>query len=838
MGPIRAFTRPSLAAGDFGASASPYNHTPGFSAARRPCFAHTGMALGRQHTALAHPHLYNSICAADPLHAGLGSSPAAPPPCLFHFRILPPGAGPPDTRLAAAAHQDTGGAGQGATRPAATHERRKDIYEQHGWINGGEYECMNNDERKSKKKIGDNLWKIHKQENKCKKHGAHKRDAKTSQLKWGRFGAADLRKRNQDENKQKNKDKLKWKETPNEHHGVRSEEENESGSERREAKWSQDKAAPAASPLVSSTDDPCTPLSFPFSDDDDDDNNGREGKDNKQGSEELWPISDIVETEDEEGENQTCGHAQDTPGEARAPACPPVPAVADTAADDAECAAAVIPQPLPSTADDDKAIPTQDGNPEHEDASGALDALQAWQDSPPPEARSDLHKDSDVDDNDLEDQMEQDNEEKRTSGDEECPRDGVRVTPRLRHRSYRQFLLMRERRSRVFLKARSYHLGRWFVTHFTHPYPSKDQKDTLAATTSMTRNQVSEWFGNMRRRIREATRGLGVCWEERVRLYNTVITGKSEPLPILPGDAINTWVPPVAEAESPSLDPQEEVSASPKFKKALMQRYLNTSFESPPQHTPGGNPCPPSTPTSLTPPLEDMSISQGHNKSFESSKSSAVTPHVLPLCTSSPRESFQARWNTSFQHVKDSKYPAVTPRLLDKADSRFKFFGGRGQGEEEGRVVRKYERQRSQEYSSTTFKRQKTDRDPSQTSAPCGSSLPPEPRQASGQGWRALASTSTAQFQPSSWMVRRPFVDVRSSDEEGGAGRCVRKPEELAAAYTLMEMHTDATATHGLRSSPFAPVVLASGTAQKASTSISFPHPADFFASCKVLCTD
>lgn len=59
--------------------------------------------------------------------------------------------------------------------------------------------------------------------------------------------------------------------------------------------------------------------------------------------------------------------------------------------------------------------------------------------------------------------------------------------------------------------------------------------------------QVSEWFGNMRRRIREATRGLGVCWEERVRLYNTVITGKSEPLPIQPGDAINTWMAPVSE---------------------------------------------------------------------------------------------------------------------------------------------------------------------------------------------------------------------------------------------------------------------------------------------------
>lgn len=57
----------------------------------------------------------------------------------------------------------------------------------------------------------------------------------------------------------------------------------------------------------------------------------------------------------------------------------------------------------------------------------------------------------------------------------------------------------------------------------------------------------------MRRRIREATRGLGVCWEEKVRVYNSVITGKSEPLPIESGDAINTWVPPIAQGKACQL---------------------------------------------------------------------------------------------------------------------------------------------------------------------------------------------------------------------------------------------------------------------------------------------
>ncbi|KAK8401860.1 hypothetical protein O3P69_001154 [Scylla paramamosain] len=799
MGPIRAFSRPSLAAGEFVASATPYSHTPGFSASRRPCSAHASTSLGPQHTVLPHPHLYSSVCAAGPLHAGLVSSPAAPQPCLFHFgKLLPPGAAPPDTHLAAPAHQDTRSASQRATGHALGHERqRKDIYE-HGWKNGSECEWKNKDERKLKKKSSENIWKKHKQESKWKQHnGSHKRSAKKSEYKWEKFGDAQLWTRGEDDNKRKNKkEKLKWNKAHREQH--------DSGTERRRAKWSKDKPArQAVAAPASRAEEPCTSritCAFPFSDDDDDDDYGHEGKGNKEGNAESWPISDIVETEDEEAESQA-GHARDAAA-AEASQCAPS-GLADAAVGEAE-SAGVLHQPLPSAVDDVKAIITQNGSEGEGACSDPRNALE-WQDSPPPGEQCELLKESDVDDeNNSEEQMEHDDERKRRPGEEDYPRDSVRATQRLRPRSYRQFLLTRERKSRVFLKERSYHLGRWFVTHFTHPYPSKDQKDELAARTSMTRNQVSEWFGNMRRRIREATRGLGVCWEERVRLYNKVITGKSEPLPIQPGDAINTWVPPVAE-ESPSLDQQEEVCASPKFKKALMQRYLNNSFEAPPHHPSGGDSRPSSTPTPSVQQEEDLNTSQGYHKSSESSKSSPVT-YALPLCTSSPKESFQARWNTSFQNVKVTKFPAVTTRFLDKGDVRVRPFGGRGQGEEEGKIVRKYERQRNQDYSSANFKKQKTERDSFQSSSPCcSSSLPLDPRKAAGDGWRALASTSTAHFQPSPWMVRRPVFDVRSSDKEGGAGCCTRKPEELAAAYTLMELHTDTAAAHLMSSAPCPP---------------------------------
>ncbi|CAL4069822.1 unnamed protein product [Meganyctiphanes norvegica] len=249
--------------------------------------------------------------------------------------------------------------------------------------------------------------------------------------------------------------------------------------------------------------------------------------------------------------------------------------------------------------------------------------------------------------------------------------DGTRSTARLRPSSYRQFLTTRERRSRVFLKARSHHLGRWFVIHFSHPYPSKDQKDQLAAKTNMNRNQVSEWFGNMRRRIREATRRLNLCWEERVRVYNNVITGKSEPLPILPDDAINFWEPPTV-IDSSQTDSQEETTASRKFKRTLLHRYLHDSYEtsekvgdvshwndfqefkgnsvvsnskkvqttSKVKHKNKLHELPSQSKSVKKYPVNHLDVIQNQ---FE--KQEKIFHHTAPLCTSSPKEHSVITWN-------------------------------------------------------------------------------------------------------------------------------------------------------------------------------------------------
>eukprot|EP00761_Pharyngomonas_kirbyi_P004736 gb/GECH01004741.1/.p1 GENE.gb/GECH01004741.1/~~gb/GECH01004741.1/.p1 ORF type:complete len:453 (+),score=113.07 gb/GECH01004741.1/:1-1359(+) len=44
-------------------------------------------------------------------------------------------------------------------------------------------------------------------------------------------------------------------------------------------------------------------------------------------------------------------------------------------------------------------------------------------------------------------------------------------------------------------------LRAWLYTHFDHPYPTDDEKETLAQETQLTLTQVNNWFINARRRV-------------------------------------------------------------------------------------------------------------------------------------------------------------------------------------------------------------------------------------------------------------------------------------------------------------------------------------------------
>lgn len=114
------------------------------------------------------------------------------------------------------------------------------------------------------------------------------------------------------------------------------------------------------------------------------------------------------------------------------------------------------------------------------------------------------------------------------------------------------------------------------------------------------------------------------------------------------------------------MDTSEEVSVTPKFKTTLLHRYLSNSFESPGRREDEGSVVRP--PAASSPPLGDES--RAAHDPYASP--GTLKPVVLPLCTSSPKDNIQARWNTSFEHVKDTA--VLVPRKVSqgKAEHRVK----------------------------------------------------------------------------------------------------------------------------------------------------------------------
>lgn len=440
MGPIRAFSRPShgLAAGEFVTSASPYSHAPGYSAARRPCCAHSSSPLASHHSALPHSHLFGTVCATDPLRVGLVSSPAASPTCLFPFKnLLPPGAPSPDTYLAVPAQQDARGGSQGAAGDAEGSERRRRDIPERGWEDGSDCERKRKEQRKSKKKSVEKKLKKSEHRSKNKQHnGAHRRHDRKPESKWEEFGDNNAHKKNKSDSKLKNKsDSLTWKKLRREHRWIKSGEQHDLGRDRREEKWNKNNVNPASlSSPPGKTDDPCTSR-MPFSDDDDD-GCGHDGEGERESTGEPWPISDIVETEDEEGEGK-CEQAEDPPREDLQGDGPP-PQRLSSAVNHAEAGGVLRRQATPAAEHSVSAV-TQNGISESESNFGSVPPdVQDWQESPPAVEKHDLAQDYDTDEElQLEEQGDHGNDDKRRSGEDDWPRDGVRATQRLRPRSYR-----------------------------------------------------------------------------------------------------------------------------------------------------------------------------------------------------------------------------------------------------------------------------------------------------------------------------------------------------------------------------------------------------------------
>ncbi|KAG5841853.1 homeobox protein Mohawk-like [Anguilla anguilla] len=149
-------------------------------------------------------------------------------------------------------------------------------------------------------------------------------------------------------------------------------------------------------------------------------------------------------------------------------------------------------------------------------------------------------------------------------------------------------------------------LKQWLYKHRDNPYPTKTEKILLALGSQMTLVQVSNWFANARRRLKNTVRQPDLSWALRIKLYNKYVQGNAERLSVSSDDSCSEEVenplrPEAGPAEfskpmyqsvirkegvvigaglraDASLGEDYACSPPPKYKSNLLHRYLNDSL--------------------------------------------------------------------------------------------------------------------------------------------------------------------------------------------------------------------------------------------------------------------
>ncbi|KAM9791446.1 homeobox protein Mohawk-like isoform X3 [Syngnathus typhle] len=92
------------------------------------------------------------------------------------------------------------------------------------------------------------------------------------------------------------------------------------------------------------------------------------------------------------------------------------------------------------------------------------------------------------------------------------------------------------RHKRQVLQDMARPLKHWLYKHRDNPYPTKTEKVLLALGSHMTLVQVSNWFANARRRLKNTVRQPDLSWALRIKLYNKYIQGNAERLSVCSDD--------------------------------------------------------------------------------------------------------------------------------------------------------------------------------------------------------------------------------------------------------------------------------------------------------------
>uniref|UniRef100_A0A667ZFC1 Mohawk homeobox b n=1 Tax=Myripristis murdjan TaxID=586833 RepID=A0A667ZFC1_9TELE len=198
------------------------------------------------------------------------------------------------------------------------------------------------------------------------------------------------------------------------------------------------------------------------------------------------------------------------------------------------------------------------------------------------------------------------------------------------------------RHKRQVLQDMARPLKHWLYKHRDNPYPTKTEKVLLALGSHMTLVQVSNWFANARRRLKNTVRQPDLSWALRIKLYNKYIQGNAERLSVCSDDtssddfgrssshksAHQKQGNVLAMADSANSD--DSVSPPSKYKSSLLNRYLNDTLRHMMAATSDG----------ITTPHKRRS----HSESFSSNECDEDV--VSPAASSEPETSFVYHMDT------------------------------------------------------------------------------------------------------------------------------------------------------------------------------------------------
>ncbi|XP_061924792.1 homeobox protein Mohawk-like [Entelurus aequoreus] len=147
------------------------------------------------------------------------------------------------------------------------------------------------------------------------------------------------------------------------------------------------------------------------------------------------------------------------------------------------------------------------------------------------------------------------------------------------------------RHKRQVLQDMARPLKHWLYKHRDNPYPTKTEKVLLALGSHMTLVQVSNWFANARRRLKNTVRQPDLSWALRIKLYNKYIQGNAERLSVCSDDADSDdndcpFQTPICSSDMGKktggvltmATGDDSASPPPKYKSSLLNRYLNDTL--------------------------------------------------------------------------------------------------------------------------------------------------------------------------------------------------------------------------------------------------------------------